>query len=38
MYNFTFGQNDHFNKKITKKKNYVSFMPCAFNQNEHLFG
>jgi hypothetical protein len=33
MYDFTFGQNDHFNQK-----NHVYFMPHAFNQNEHSFG
>jgi hypothetical protein len=36
MYNLTFGQNDHFNKK-TNQKNHVSFMAHAFNQNGHPF-
>ncbi len=37
MYDLTFGQNGHFSFK-NNQKNHVSFMPHAFNQNEHIFG
>jgi hypothetical protein len=37
MYDLTLGQNGHFHQK-NNKVNHVSFMPHAFNQNEHPFG
>ncbi len=36
MYDLTFGQNGHFNKKTQSKEPCV-FMPHAFNQNGHPF-
>jgi len=33
MYDLTLGQNGQYNQK-----NHASFMPQAFNQNEHPFG
>jgi hypothetical protein len=37
MYDLTFGQNGHFNKK-TNQKNYMSFIPYDFSQSEHPLG
>jgi hypothetical protein len=35
MYNLTFGQSGHFNKKNQPKKPHVFFMPHAFSQSGH---